>query len=97
LDGKTFCDGLEPFVQRFFSYAELAAEFGGYVLLYDHGEDHHYVGLWGKKKGPRFRRLMRERGAQFEIVRLRSPNREILSWRKWPKEYHENRLRRRSS
>ncbi|HET9341606.1 MAG TPA: hypothetical protein VFO25_01660 [Candidatus Eremiobacteraceae bacterium] len=94
MEGKTFCDGLEPFILRFFSYAELASEFGGHALLYDGTADQHYVGLWGKKKVSRFRRLMRERGAQFELVRLSSPVREVRSYSKTYSAYHEARLAR---
>ncbi len=84
LDGKTYCDGDEQYIQHFLSYHEMSEQFGGYALMRDRGTDKYYLGIWGKKKVPRFRRLLRERGAQLVLVRLDAPARELVRWAKFP-------------
>jgi hypothetical protein len=54
------------FVRRFFTLKEMEQEFGGY--LHGLSPEHSYLGVWSTRTCSRFRRLLRERGAEFNIV-----------------------------
>lgn len=54
------------FVRRFFTLKEMEHEFGGY--LHGLSPEHAYLGVWSTRTCRRFRRLLRERGAEFNIV-----------------------------
>jgi hypothetical protein len=62
---RSVCQARRTFVEMYIPRREFAELFGGYVLSTDSsGEE--YLGVWSRKMGQRFRRLLRERGAQFE-------------------------------
>jgi hypothetical protein len=68
-DGRSehpVCQGRRSFVERFIPQGEFSELFGGYVLSEDSsGEE--FLGVWSRRTGQRFRRILRERGAQFTI------------------------------
>lgn len=69
---RTVCQARCAFVEKYIARREFAKLFGGYVLSANSsGEE--YLGVWSRRKGQRFRRVLRERGAQFMISR-ESPN-----------------------
>jgi hypothetical protein len=41
---------------------------------------HTYVGVWGRKNASRFRRFLRERGAEIEIQRHAPPDVRLAYW-----------------
>jgi hypothetical protein len=70
-DGRSehpVCQGRRVFVERFIPLAEFDGLFGGYVLSAD-SSDEEYLGVWSRRMCSRFRRLLRERGAQFETCK----------------------------
>ena len=70
-DGRSehpVCQGRRRFVEQFILQREFSALFGGYVLSEDtSGEE--FLGVWSRRTGQKFRRILRERGAQFTISR----------------------------
>ena len=60
------CLGRRPFVERFIPLQEIGGLFGGYLLCADASEV-EYLGVWSHRICQRFRRILRERGAQFEV------------------------------
>jgi len=70
-DGRSehpVCQGRRSFVEQFIPKREFSELFGGYVLSEDSsGEE--FLGVWSRRTGQRFRRILRERGAQFTISR----------------------------
>src|SRR4051794_28762306 len=70
-DGRSehpVCQGRRFFVERFIRKEEFSELFGGYVLSED-SSGKEFLGVWGRRKGQRFRRILRDRGAQFTISR----------------------------
>lgn len=69
-DGRSerlVCQGRSSFIGQFFNKDELMALFGGFCLSEDAaGEE--YLGVWGRRRCSHFRRLLRERGADFVLV-----------------------------
>lgn len=69
---RVVCQGRAAFVRRFIPQSEFIELFGGYVLSADpSGEE--YLGVWSTRMCSRFRRILRERGAEFEVSRDRLP------------------------
>jgi hypothetical protein len=68
-DGRSehsVCQGRRSFIEEFIPQREFSELFGGYVLSEDSsGEE--FLGVWSRRTGQRFRRILRERGAQFTI------------------------------
>jgi hypothetical protein len=68
-DGRSehpVCQGRAAFVREFIPEREFMSLFGGFVLSADSsGEE--YLGVWSRRMCSRFRRVLRERGAQFEV------------------------------
>jgi hypothetical protein len=63
---RVVCQGRASFVEEFISRDEFPALFGGYALSEDRrGQD--YLGVWGSRICKRFRRVLRERGASFQV------------------------------
>jgi len=60
------CQGRRAFVEKFIPRREFMELFGGYALSADSSNE-EYLGVWSRRMCQRFRRLLRERGAQFEI------------------------------
>jgi hypothetical protein len=63
---RVVCQGRASFVEQFIPKEEFSPLFGGYALSEDQsGQD--YLGVWGSRVSKRFRRVLRERGASFEV------------------------------
>jgi len=65
---RTTCQGRRLFIERFIPLREFAGLFGGYVRSADSSGD-EFLGVWSHRTCQRFRRILRERGAQFELHR----------------------------
>ena len=84
LGATLYCDGEWKFVEAFMPEDDIAIEFGGWVRLRDAVTGKHYLGVWGRRNASRFRRLLRERGAEFSIIRREQPHRKIkMTHRQW--------------
>lgn len=68
-DGRSerlVCQGRRKFVERFIPKAEFASLFGGYVLS-ESRLGTEFLGVWSRRMCQRFRRILRERGAEFSL------------------------------
>ena len=66
-DGDTMvCVAERSQTERFFPKKEIAWAFSGHAV-YRRWPWKAYVGVWGKKNASRFRRFLRERGAELVI------------------------------
>jgi hypothetical protein len=54
---------MRPLIDR----EELKTVFGGYVV-YESGAGDKYIGVWGRRKASRLRRMLRERGCTFHLL-----------------------------
>ncbi len=71
-------------VEQFIPEAELRQEFGGHVNWRAPAEPTadmpgEAVGVWGERLVSRFKRVLRERGAVFEVVQGEGPRQHLLS------------------
>ena len=73
------CDGETSFVeQQFMALDDSILWFGGWIAMTDDDTGRAYLGVWGKRNAKRFRRMLRERGALFMLVRGDQPGRRRL-------------------
>jgi hypothetical protein len=61
--------GDAKFVERYIPQNEFPKLFGGFIRSRSPDGGREFLGVWGRREGSRFRRLLRERGATFEIRR----------------------------
>ncbi len=75
---RVVCVGRRSFIEQFIPHREFSELFGGYVLLVDSsGEE--FLGVWARRKGQRFRHILRLRGAQFVMSTDIPPLRRIVT------------------
>lgn len=55
-------------VAQFIPVAEFQELFGGYITWHPTDEIGETIGVWGKRNVSRLRRILRERGAEFDVV-----------------------------
>ena len=65
--------------KRFLQKKEVAWAFSGYALYWKWPWK-TYVGVWGRKNASRFRRFLRERGAEVRIHREAPPDLRLAYW-----------------
>jgi len=64
-------DAERSFVDSYISRDEFAELFGGFLITEDREEPPgSYRGVWGKDKVRKFKQVLRERGAEFEICKI---------------------------
>jgi hypothetical protein len=74
--------GDRQWIERYIRVEEFLDLFGGYVTWRPpdvpsdmmKGEG---LGVWGRRNVPRFRRVLRERGAEFEVVNGEGPKQHL--------------------
>ncbi len=71
---KFVCQGRKSFVENFIIQKEFHELFGGFILSGDDESGEEYVGVWGKRKCRKFRRILRERSAEFISTNDNLPN-----------------------
>jgi hypothetical protein len=59
--------GDAEFIERYLPQKELAEVFGGFIRSRNPKDGREFLGVWGRRESSRFRRLLRERGARFEV------------------------------
>jgi hypothetical protein len=69
---RTTCQGPRSFVERFIRLPEFASLFGGHVLSRD-SSGQQFLGVWSRRTCQRFRRILRERGAEFKLSKDKPP------------------------
>jgi hypothetical protein len=67
---RTTCQGPRSFIERFIRLAEFASLFGGHVLSHD-SSGQQFLGVWSRRTCQKFRRVLRDRGAQFRLSRTK--------------------------
>lgn len=80
LEASLVVDGKQAFVASFFSMDDMAHLFGGFIVCCDErefGVSKTYIGVWGKDKVRKFIRLLRARGADFEIEKIDGSERQV--------------------
>lgn len=65
--------GARDFIEHYISEDELCLIFGGYIISCTGRPEQQFLGIWGIRKASRFRRLLRERGALFEVEHHDAP------------------------
>jgi len=90
-----FCDGETSFIERYMHLDDFILPLGGWIALTDDVTGKAYLGVWGSRNARRFRRMLRERGANITTVRGDQPGRRPLRQETYPAAYHENRLLRK--
>jgi hypothetical protein len=86
-----YCDAERVCVENLIKLDEFALLFGGWMLS-DSQNGLKYLGVWGHRNARRFRRLLRERGAQIQIVRSQELRRRLMMTHTFPTPYHKNRI-----
>jgi hypothetical protein len=75
-DGRSeriVCQGRKSFVENFLLQKEFQELFGGFILSGNVETGEEFLGVWGKRKCQRFRRILRERGAEFKLLKKSVP------------------------
>lgn len=73
-------DGERKFVERYVRLEEFDSLFGGKMLLIDARGQSEFVGVWGRQAISRFKKVLRERGAEFVIRDVDAKNRVVKSY-----------------
>ena len=89
------CDAETSFVEQFVALDDFILPFGGWIAMTDNDTGKAYLGVWGKRNAKRFRRMLRDRGAHFLLVRDDQPGRRPLRSMTYPAAYHEHRISRK--
>ena len=79
-DGNTLvCVAASRGMKRFISKGEVSCAFGGCAVC-RRSLWTTFVGVWGDRNGSRFRRFLRERGADLTIHKEAPANARLLYW-----------------
>jgi hypothetical protein len=70
---KVVCQGRKSFVENFIVQEEFYELFGGFILSDNIESSEEFIGVWGKRKCQKFRQILRERSAEFELIRSQTP------------------------
>ncbi len=80
-DGDTMvCVAKRSECERFLSEKEINWAFSGHVVYRRWWPWHTFVGVYGRKNVSRFRRFLRERGADLIILRKMPARTRLLYW-----------------
>jgi hypothetical protein len=83
-------DGERKFIERYVRLDEFDSLFGGKMLLMDASGKSEFVGVWGRLAISRFKKVLRERGAEFVIRDAEASNRILQSYTQY---YGEDKSR----
>jgi len=70
-------DGERRFVERYIQRDEFQPLFGGEMLLTDPCGRSEFIGVWGRKALSDFKRILRERGAEFAVLPVDASSRVV--------------------
>ena len=68
--------GDREWIEQFIPITEFETLFGGYVTWRPTDEINETIGVWDNRNVSRFRRFLRERGAQFDVVEGEGPKQD---------------------
>ncbi|MDQ3798478.1 MAG: hypothetical protein M3384_03420 [Acidobacteriota bacterium] len=66
---RVVCQGRKEFIEKFIQQKEFDALFGGFILSGNIETGEEFIGVWRRRKCRRLRRILRERGAQFVLIK----------------------------
>jgi hypothetical protein len=74
--------GSREWIERYIQIKEFDEIFGGYVTyrppdIPSEMMDGEGLGVWGKRNVSRLRRILRERGAEFEVIDNEGPKQDV--------------------
>jgi hypothetical protein len=72
-DGRLVVQGERDFVEQFIPIVEFPKLFGGYIASRSLDGKEDFLGVWRVRTVQRFKRLLHERGAVFEVKKERPP------------------------
>ena len=61
-------DGERTFVERYIRLDEFDLLFGGSMVLSDASGTDHFIGVWGRQAISHFKKVLRQRGAEFVVL-----------------------------
>jgi hypothetical protein len=73
-------DGGKEFVLQYIAMQEFGELFGGYLKGFEEpktAEHREFIGVWGKDRVAEFKRILQERGAEFESCIIDGNTRQI--------------------
>ncbi len=70
---KIVCQGRKSFIENFIAQEEFYELFNGFILSDSIESNEEFIGVWGKRKCQKFRRILRERNAEFRLVKSKTP------------------------
>ena len=73
-------DGERTFVESYIRLDEFDSLFGGKMLLSDPSGKSEFVGVWGRNAIGQFKRVLRERGAEFAVLHADTSDRAVRSY-----------------
>lgn len=73
-------DGERRFIERYVRLDEFEPLFGGKMLLRDASGKSEFIGVWGRQAMSRFKRVLKERGAEFVTQDTDAKNRVVKSY-----------------
>jgi hypothetical protein len=73
-------DGEREFIERYIRPDEFYALFGGRMRLRGPDGKSEFIGVWGRQAISRFKRVLRERGAEFVVLTIDSRDRVVMSY-----------------
>ena len=74
--------GSRDWIEEYIPFNEFTQIFGGYLLLREPHEPSEVMpgeglGVWGRRNASKLRRILRERGATFEVIEGEGPAQQI--------------------
>jgi len=73
-------DGDRAFIEGFIRLDEFEKLFGGCMRLSDPSGKSEFLGVWGRQAISLFKRTLRQRGAEFVVVRASTQDRIVKSY-----------------
>lgn len=73
-------DGERAFVERYIRLDEFDELFGGKIRLTGRNGEFEFLGVWGRQAISRFKRVLRERSAEFVVRQIGASDRVIRSY-----------------
>ncbi len=75
---KLVCQGRKDFVEKFVIQREFYELLGGFILSENIESGEEFIGVWGRRKCQRFRRILRERDAEFKLIKDKASDFRII-------------------
>lgn len=74
---RNHLDGERTFIERYIRLDEFNVLFGGSTRLSDPSGKSEFIGVWGRQAISRFKKVLRERGADFVVRQVDADDRVL--------------------